>query len=118
VLLLLRWVPGAPIAGAWTAGLSLGSGDRRWGCATVEPGASVDSQVALCGCRVRLHSPRCCYHDHELSADRRGSLGFTGLFDCRPGCAHSSALWRLLRGAVRRRWVAKLTEVAKIDNRT
>ena len=52
MLLLLRWVPGAPIAGAWTAGLSLGSGDRRWGCATVEPGASVDSQIAPCRCAV------------------------------------------------------------------
>ena len=58
MLLLLRWVPGAPIAGAWTAGLSLGSGDRRWCCATVEPGASVDSQAALCGCTVCGFSPR------------------------------------------------------------
>jgi len=58
VLLLLRWVPGAPIAGAWTAGLSLGSGNRRWGCATVEPGASVDSQVALYGCPVCGFTPR------------------------------------------------------------
>jgi hypothetical protein len=58
VLLLLCWVPGAPIAGAWTAGWSLGSGNRRWGCATVEPGASVDSQVALYGCPVCGFTPR------------------------------------------------------------
>jgi hypothetical protein len=58
VLLLLCWVPEAPIAGAWTAGLSLGSGNRRWGCATVEPGASVDSQAALCGCTVCGFTPR------------------------------------------------------------
>jgi len=58
VLLLLCWVPEAPIAGAWTAGLSLGSGNRRWGCATVEPGASVDSQDALYGCPVFGLTPR------------------------------------------------------------
>ena len=58
MLLLLCWVPGAPIAGAWTAGWSLGSGNRRWGCATVEPGASVDSQVALYGCPVCGFTPR------------------------------------------------------------
>ena len=58
MLLPLCWVPDAPIAGAWTAGLSLGSGNRRWGCATVEPGASVDSQVARCGCPVSGFTPR------------------------------------------------------------
>ena len=58
MLLLLCWVPEAPIAGAWTAGLSLGSGNRRWGCATVEPGASVDSQDALYGCPVCGFTPR------------------------------------------------------------
>jgi hypothetical protein len=58
VLLPLCWVPDAPIAGAWTAGLSLGSGNRKWGRATVEPGASVDSQVARCGCPVSGFTPR------------------------------------------------------------
>ena len=58
MLLLLCWVPEALIAGAWTAGLSLGSGNRRWGCATVEPGASVDSQDALYGCPVCGFTPR------------------------------------------------------------
>ena len=52
MLLLLCWVPDAPIAGAWTAGLSLGSGNRRWGCATVEPVQALirrlRSMVALC----------------------------------------------------------------------
>ena len=49
--------PKHPLRGL-NGGLSLGSSNRRWCCATVEPGASVDSQAALCGCTVCGFSPR------------------------------------------------------------
>jgi hypothetical protein len=63
------------------------------------------SVVAMCAASL----PRSCYHDHELSADAHGSLGFAGLLDVRPGkrlYTCSATAVTAARGAVRRRWVA------------
>ena len=106
--------PKHPLRGL-NGGLSLGSSNRRWCCATVEPGASVD----FAGCALWLHcvrllSPRRCCHDHGLAADARGSLAFAGLLDVRPKrlqrCCDDGC-------AARRRWVARNRSCQKIDNR-
>ncbi len=64
---------------------------------------------------MRLDSPRSCYHDHELSADARGSLAFAGLLDFPPGDAIAALSQRCNRMTAAQRGAAAVVATQKLQ---